>query len=284
MAKRPSATLIGGFILGAALLFVAAVAVWGSGRLWEKRYAYVCYFPGSVTGLNVGAAVRYRGVQVGQVTGMRIRFQQPETESSIPVFIEIQGKRLHELGVTAAPTGERLKELIGRGLRARLQAESFVTGQLFVSLDLFPDTPVRLIHGQDQFPEIPTVPTSLEEVTRSLTTVLAHLKEADLAGMAHSLSSAIEGINRLVNTPSVARTLAELPSTVAAARQLLRNFDSGTSDLEHNLQSTLAARGPIILELQRALVDVQHAAEAVRGLAEFLQRNPNAIITGKRRP
>src|SRR5260370_14617735 len=97
MAKRPSPTLVGAFILGGALLMVAAVAIWGSGRLFARRYRYVCYFPGSVNGLKVGAAVKYRGVAIGQVTAMRIRFQQPRDDNRIPVFIEANGERLREL-------------------------------------------------------------------------------------------------------------------------------------------------------------------------------------------
>ncbi|MCU1281931.1 MAG: Mammalian cell entry related domain protein [bacterium] len=284
MARRPSPTVVGAFILGGALLIVAAVAIWGSGRLFERRYRYVCYFPGSVNGLKVGAAVKYRGVPVGQVIGMRIRFAQPRNDPRIPVFIEANGKRIHELGGTDEPSPKLIEELIGRGLRARLDSESFVTGQLYVNLDLFPDTPIRLVHPSGDFPEIPTIPTQLEEATKALSGLLAQLHDADISGIAHSVSNAVEGINRLVNTPSIAHTLAELPSTVAAIRRFAQDLDVGTGKLGQELQSTLAARGPLLVELQRAIIDVQRAAEAVRMLAEFLQRNPNAIIVGKKRP
>src|SRR5258706_12196207 len=89
VAKKPSATVVGAFILGGALLMIAAVAIWGAGHLFERRYRFVCYFPGSVNGLKVGAAVKYRGVAIGQITGMRIRFQQPRDDTRIPVFIEV---------------------------------------------------------------------------------------------------------------------------------------------------------------------------------------------------
>jgi paraquat-inducible protein B len=166
VAKKPSPTIVGAFILGGSLLIVAAIAVWGSGRLFDRRFKYVCYFPGSVNGLRVGAAVKYRGVPVGQVTGMRIRFEQPREDTRIPVFVELSARRLRELGSSEAPTPKLLGELIGSGLRARLDSESFVTGQLYVNLDMFPSTPIRLLQGG--FPEIPTVPTPLEEAPKSL--------------------------------------------------------------------------------------------------------------------
>lgn len=283
MAKKANATLVGAFILGGALLMVAAVAIWGSGRLFQRRYQYVCYFTGSVNGLQIGAPVKYRGVLIGQVTAMRIRYAQPADDTRIPVFVELEGKRVRELGASEDPAPKLVDRLIAQGLRARLESESFVTGQLYVNLDRFPDSPLILVHGGG-FPEIPTIPTQLEQATKALSGLFAQLKDADIAGIAHSLSSAIEGINRLVNTPSVAHTLAELPSTVGAVRQLMRDVDSRVGKVGDDLQATLAVRGPMLIELQRTFVDVQRAAQAVRALAEFLQRNPNAIIVGKKRP
>jgi paraquat-inducible protein B len=279
MARKLSPTLVGVFVFGAALLFVAGLAFWGSGRMFERRYRFVCYFPGSVNGLKVGSAVKYRGVPLGEVTGMRIRFEQPESDPRIPVFVEVSGKRLRELGAPKAATSQIAKELIDRGLRARLESESLLTGQLYVNLEWLPDTPAHLLAGGG-YPEIPTVATPMEEAITSVTGLLAQLKELDLAGTMRSLSSAIEGVNRLVNKPSVARTLAELPSTVAAVRRLVEDLNAGLGKLGPSLQAMVGARG----SLERTLVDVQHAAEAVRQLADFLRRNPNALITGKKRP
>jgi paraquat-inducible protein B len=283
VAKKPNPALVGAFLLGAALLAVAAVAIWGSGKLFDRRYRYVCYFPGSVNGLAVGAPVKYRGVPIGLVVGMRIRHEQPRSDTRIPVFVDLSAKRLRELGAISDPSPNLLRELIASGLRARLDSESLVTGQLYVNLDMFPDSALNLIHGRG-YPEIPTIPTPLEEATKSLSALLSQIQKADIAGTARSLSSAVEGINRLVNTPAIARTLAELPSTVVMVRRLMQDTDINVGRVGESVQATLAARGPLINELQRALVDVQHAAEAVRALAQFLQRNPNALLVGKKQP
>ena len=280
MAKKSNPTVVGAFILGGALLIVAAVAIWGSGKLFERHYRYICYFPGSVNGLAIGAAVKYRGVPVGQVIGLRVRYDEAPDDTRIPVFIELSGKRVRELGATEDPTPKLVQRLIESGLRARLDSESFVTGQLYVNLDLFPDSPLTLVHAKGGYAEIPTIPTQLEEATKSLSALLTQLKSVDLAGMARSLSSAIEGLNRLLNTPAVARTLAELPSTVATIRWMVQDVDTGVG----RVGESLTVRGPVFVELERALVDVQRAAQAVRALAEFLQRNPNALIVGKKRP
>jgi paraquat-inducible protein B len=284
VSKKPSPTLVGAFVLGAAMLVVTAVAIWGSGRLFDRRYRYVCYFPGSVNGLKIGAPLKYRGVPVGQVIGMRIRYRQPPDDRRIPVFVEASGKRLHELGASDADMPQLINQLIQSGLRARLETESFVTGQLYVNLDLYPESELRLLHVQGGFPELPTVPAPLEEAAKSLTGLVAQLKKLDLSGTASSLKSTIEGINQLVRTPSVAKTIAELPSTVASVRQLVQHVDSGVDKIGKGLQTSLAVHGPVFSELERALSDVQRAAASVHELAEYLRRNPNALIVGRKRP
>jgi paraquat-inducible protein B len=283
MSKKPSPTLIGVFVLGGAALLVVAVIVWGSGRLFERRIQYVCYFPGTVNGLTAGAPVRFRGVPIGEVSNIRIRYDQATDDNRIPVFIELSEKRIYDFGVHERRLAPLVEALIKKGLRAQLENQSLVTGQLYVNLDFFPNTPIQLVHTQRGYPEIPTIPAPLEEAKNTISGLVDQLGRMDLAGIARSLENTIEGINRLVSTPSIAQTLKELPSTVASVRGLVQNVDAGLGRVGQEVQSVLAARGPVLADLQRALVDVQHAAEAVRRLAEYLERNPNALIVGKKR-
>src|SRR5262245_46226370 len=121
MSKRVDSAVIGMFVVGALVLVVAAVLVWGSGRFFRSTTRYVAYFDGSVNGLEVGAPVKARGVTIGKVVAIRLRYRQSPTERRVPVFAEVDVKRLIELGVEA-PTASRLGEMIARGLRARLES------------------------------------------------------------------------------------------------------------------------------------------------------------------
>ena len=71
MSKQANSKLIGAFVIGAIALFLAGLMVLGGGQLFTKRETYVIYFPGSVNGLKVGAAVNFRGVTIGEVTDVR---------------------------------------------------------------------------------------------------------------------------------------------------------------------------------------------------------------------
>src|SRR5258706_1731241 len=76
MARKPHPARIGAFVIGSIVLAVVAVMIWGSGALFERKYEYVCYFPYSVSGLSKGAPVKYRGVEVGVVKDIKVRFRQ----------------------------------------------------------------------------------------------------------------------------------------------------------------------------------------------------------------
>jgi paraquat-inducible protein B len=299
MPRKPNPKKVGVFVLGGALLIALAVGIWGSGRLFRRHYRYVCYFSGSVNGLDIGSPVKYRGVPVGRVVDMRVHFEQSKEDTRIPVFIELAEGRLKELGVNDGLDKKILRELIDRGLRARLESISLVTGQLYVNLDLFPDNQADLVHSAPgTYPEIPTMPTTLEEAGKSLNAILRQMKNIDFGSALKSLALTIDGINRLVNKPAIGATLAELPSTVASLRQLARSLGTELSGLSTSLQATLeelrqslggaraliGMRGPVVVELQRTFIGVQKAADSIRALAEFLQRNPNALIVGKKRP
>lgn len=291
MAKKTNPAVIGAFVAGALVLALAAVVVWGSPTLFERKYQYVCYFDGSVNGLVRGAPMKYRGVEVGVVKDIRVRYRQAPDDHRIPVFVESYGKRLRELGGEQEPTPETLRALIARGLRARLATQSLVTGVLYIGLDFAPGTPVRLSELPDGgMAEIPTLPTELEEATKSVTDVLANLKAADFKGMIESISGAADGVSDLTRTPALRTTLQELPGVVTAVHELAKTADKTVGragvvvedahEMVETARGTIAPHAPLSVDVAQTLSDVDKAAVAVRELADFLRRNPHAIVAG----
>jgi paraquat-inducible protein B len=312
--KPPSPTVVGTFVVCGLILIAVAVGVWGSGTLFQKKFIFVCYFKGSVNGLTVGAPVKYRGVDVGQVIDVRIRYAQRPNDTRIPVFVEIFSHRARELGAEAS---EFVKVLVARGLRAQLGSQSLLTGQLYVYLDYFPDSPVELSEVIGDYPELPTVTTPLDEARDALAALVTQFKNADLA---HSIADTLETIRRLVGNPGLAKALADLPATIEALRALVADpaLKRALAELPATVQSvhqavagldgkigpvatdlsataksatatmtalrgTVAADGKLVLDLDRALQKVDRAAQAVQSLAESLERNPSSLIFGRKR-
>jgi len=305
MGKKVSPTTIGVFVIGAIVLIVVAISVWGSGRLFKTRYPFVCYFPGSVNGLSAGAPVKFRGVQVGQVTDIRLVYAQTQGAPRIPVFISIDADRVRGLG-RADFNPSTVRELIENGLRARLQTLSIVTGVLFVDFDLEPDTTVDMVQPPDEWPpEIPTLPTPLEEATKTIGDVLAQLKEVDFKGIAAAARRAIDGVDRVVANPNLVAAIDELPDTVAAARGVLTKLNTQTGPITDGvrqvtvdarrtlerlrvtvdqIQGLIAPEAPLSIDVARTLADVGRAARAVQSLADFLERYPNSVVFGPPKP
>lgn len=293
MRDKPRPALIGAFVLGAIALAIAAVALWGSSRLFERKYRYVCYFPGSVNGLSVGAPVKYRGVTIGSVREMRIPYVRSDTR--IAVIVELYGKQSEARGTLYDPTPAAIEGLVARGLRARLEAESLVTGQLFVSLDLIPNAPrPPPAPSRDALPEIPAVPSTLQQIGGTVSSLAEQLKAADIGGMVQSVTRTFDAVTRVANDPELARALASLPAAVASFQRLSTQLSRTLAGLDQTLASltttigdvrgVVSPQGRVVVELERTLDDLRRAAESVRQLAEYLQQNPNALLVGKKRP
>lgn len=302
MHRPSSAAAIGAFALGAIALGITAVVLWGSGRFFRETVRCVCYFEGSVEGLEVGAPVKARGVLVGRVVRIQLRFRQRTNDDRIPVFIELDQKRLIGLGAQR-PEQRELDMLIKNGLRARLESQSFVTGALFVNFGMHPREPARFseLDPAGGYPEIPTVPRQLEKLGDSVQAIIAELEDVDFVAMTKAITAAASSIDGLAGA-KLPPAVAELRAALGTYKKLGTNLDAdlkpllaeaqsavgdarkalvGVNDAAGSASQLVAPKAALSVRLNEALGDVSRAAEAVRDLAEYLQRNPNALIVGK---
>jgi paraquat-inducible protein B len=253
MGRRANPTLIGAFVVGAAALVVIGLLVFGRGQFFSERRTYVLYFDGSVKGLNVGSSVDFQGVKVGTVTDIKVQVIPQTNEVRTPVYIQIERDRVGQ--VNGRETGEEQREflqsLIQQGLRAQLDMQSFVTGQLIVQLGFHPDTPVRLVGGDSNVPEMPTIPTTLQQAQAAAQDVLEKIQQLPLDELFANFTETVRGTNRLVNSPELHALVHSLSDTVTDVQRLIRQID------------------PHIL---RVLDDVGGASAGVRALMADLQQ------------
>jgi paraquat-inducible protein B len=158
MSARANPTIIGAFVLGAFILLVAGLLLWGGTGMFKPRYRVVMYFDAAVTGLQKGAPVILRGVRVGEVTDVHVRWGT----WLATVYADLEPDVLK--GVRPRDLDASLRQVIQeRNLRAQLRMQSFVTGVLYVALDDFPGTPIVLRGLDKDVHELPTVPTDIEK-------------------------------------------------------------------------------------------------------------------------
>jgi paraquat-inducible protein B len=320
MGKKASPTIIGAFVVGAVALAVLGVIVFGSGQYFKHLERFVLFFPGSVNGLSVGASVKFKGVDIGHVSDIRLVLRREEGNKddnraiTIPVYVEFDPSKVTFDGHTLEMSDPaNLQRLIQRGLRGQLQAQSLVTGLLFVQIDFFPDSPITFILPQPSNPiEIPTVPTTLEEASTAAREIIDELRNLKLGPLVQDASEALENANKLLSSPALHNTVDALPNTINQLNQTIASFHDLSEDvrgrvtpLASRLDSTLvgadqtfssvretasSARvliepgSPLDHDLRATLRDVGSAARSLAQLADFLQQNPTALLYGQQPP
>jgi paraquat-inducible protein B len=334
MSKKASPTVIGGFVLGAVFLLVAATMIFGGAQFFETQSRSVAYFPGSVKGLRTGANVLFRGVRVGFVEDIQLQGDADTAETLVMVVMRIFPEQYH-LTRDGIPLSERERpqnvsaqvDLIEAGFRAQLGVESFVTGQLVVEFDFFPDTPIVYRGSNPPYPETPTIPNDIEEIVEGVQRFVADIQanldveqltrdlQATASGLrrlvdSEDLRQAVAGFNNLMNADATQALPGDLEKTLADARAaivsvrrlsdganerlgpLLDEFTPVIARLDGTLaaaQNTLESAGrqmqgdtELAHQLTSTLAEVEAASRSLRTFVDLLERNPEALLRGKR--
>lgn len=249
----------------------------------QLRDRFILYFDQSVRGLGVGAPVDYRGVVIGDVARVSLDYNRARASLRPAVEINIYPERLaaslREPGAAQEP-GERRamwRRFIERGLRAQLRTANLITGNLYVTLDMFPkERPVKVKAGAEP-EEIPTLPGGFEELQTSVANVMKKLEQvpfneiaADLRKTVNTLDGTLREVSTLV-TKLGTEIAPELREALKEARATL-----------DRAQQVLAQDSPVQGDLRATLRDVSRAAQSMRNLADYLERHPESIIRGRR--
>jgi len=307
-------------VVGAVALAAAGITVFGSGRFFQKRFTFVMFFSGSITGLSVGSPVEFRGVRVGQVTKIAAVFDPGKLTLTIPVYVEIDPKSLVVSG-SEDPSSilsphDLYKPLLDKGLKAQLDVESFITQQLYINMDFYPDSPTRLVGLDPLHQEIPTIPSLHDQIVQTLQKLPEKIMNVtdgierlvnspaaqeslrDLDGLIHELAGGVKPLMASLTATSdgARRTFAQAEKTLSMkegpAAEMAASFtetmkkagaslDQMRSTLE-SYQQVAVQNASVGYDLTRTLAQLDAAARSVRSLAEYLELHPEAVLKGKR--
>jgi len=200
--------------------------------------------------------VEFRGIKLGRVVSVDLEFDMDKQEFHIPVLVELEPERfsLGFVELTEEEDRNLNEELVARGLRAQLKTGNILTGMLYVDLDFYPDAEEEKIRYVEGMEVIPTVPTSIQEVTRNVTAILNKVKEVPFDKIGADMT----------------RTLSNLDKTIVQAEVTLKSVD--------NMFAEDSALSQELLTSMRELADT---ARSLRILADYLERHPEALLRGK---
>lgn len=324
MKTKLSPFLIGTFVLGGGLLIVVALLSFRSLHLFSKPGGFIAYFNESVQGLDVGSPVKLRGVRVGHVATIRVHYDSNTGLSRVAVIAELDESGLTDPAGEEIRISDRatLERLIDRGLRARMDLVG-ITGLQFVELEFMDPKENPAVSREDAsgYPQVPTVRSGLSELVSNLSRVAGNLNKVDFAGLSRELQSLLATVNRRVNDVDLQRMVAKVTAAAEsieslagseAAKVAFANLNRTATEVQGVAARMDAQIEPVTAELVRTLRSFRDAAEGVQRLvgsqsglgeeavrtlqqvgemaaslqrlADYLERNPNALVTGKRVP
>lgn len=324
MKTKLSPAVVGSFVLGALVLIVAALLSFRSSHLFSKPGRFVAYFNESVQGLDVGGAVKLRGVRAGRVVAIRVHYDSKARQSQVAVVGELEQNVISDRAGQMIRITDRatLQRLIEEGLRAKIDLVG-ITGLQFVELDFLDPQqfPAPRPESGAEYPVVPTVPSGMSELIANLSKIVNNLKQIDFAELSHELKSllatanqevgdldlkkmvakvtaAAESIEALAGSAEAKAAFANLNKTATDVQGLVAKLDTQVEpvraelvrtlhsfhDAAESVRKLLGPQSGLGQEALRTLQQVTETAESLQQLADFLERNPNALITGKKRP
>lgn len=269
MSKPANPTIIGGFVLGAVALVVVGILALSSGVL-RQRIALVTDFPGSVQGLGIGAQVQFQGVPIGQVVAIGLDYLADQNSFRVPVTYEIWPENVRIFGNPQTDdAAEVLQQLVlTRGLHARLDPVSFVTGQYLVTLVLAPGLPApERALDPDGTLRIPALPATRDRMAELVDNI-------DVEGLVATVNDTLTAVREVIESGAVQGAIDDLDRTLTQGQALLANIDSQVGRLADGAAATLAESTKLLQTLNRRVDGVadslERASDEVGSLARTL--------------
>lgn len=263
MSKHANPFLIGAFVLGAMVLTVITILLLAGGQWFQEPRQHVMYFEGAGQGLQEGAPVVFLGVKVGTVKRIHLGLDQESGVFIVAVTVEIQpsmveSSKQENIDLRDPAT---ISTLVKQGLRARLRMQSLLTGQLYIDLDFHPEKPARFISHAPDVSEIPTIPTTVDELASKLEGFPVDKFFADVAIIS-------ESIKQILATPEVQELPRHLESTLIHMTSLARKLDSMTPSLLNEIGVDLRELRKALASAQTVLTKIGTASDRMGAAAE----------------
>jgi paraquat-inducible protein B len=242
------------------------------------------YFKDSLRGMSIGAPVEFRGITIGEVQSMNVEFSEAEAEFRFPVGIAVYPGRLAAIASDSSKATDdpsvrraRFNKMVEHGLRAQLRTGNLLTGQLYVALDFFPDAPKAQIDWTRTPPVIPTVVGSMTEVQETLSRLARTLEKMPLDQIGTDIRQSFKTLNRTLE--SADKFVKRLDADITPAART--TLDEARKTLK-TAEQAIASDAPLQQDMRAMLRELGRTAQSLRALADYLERNPESLIRGKK--
>lgn len=284
---------LGVFVLAGIGLAIALTIIFGSGRFFKKTMTVETYLQGSVTGLDVGASARYRGVRVGKVS--QIFLSNEVYEKSVPIR-DRKSYVVVRIEIDNADGSEeelhKLDELISRNLRAQMKSNG-ITNVNYIEFndsdsEKVESFPPLAYDWTPKYPVIPSLPSQADMLISAIQKAISVVDNLDVSNskdkvdkLVSNLNTAIEGDGK--SNPGLSKTLGDLNTLITSLNQRTNNPEL-TKALDQTVV-TLTSLGKTLNgvqgDTQLTMEQLKQTSNQLNDLTRRLNRNPSSIVLSK---
>jgi phospholipid/cholesterol/gamma-HCH transport system substrate-binding protein/paraquat-inducible protein B len=287
--SNPNYFRLGLFVLAAIGALIALILIFGSGQIFQKTFEVETYIKQSVTGLDNGASVRFRGVKVGQVISVGLTGEiyeknvpLPQRKAYVIVRMLINGDPKEYFGGS--------NNNVAANLRARVKTMG-ITGVNYIELDFeAPNSeyPTLTYTWKPEYPVIPSLPSPADEIFTGLQKVVTNLSALNLAETQQKFDSLVTNLNTVLagsgkGNQGMAQSVQELNT-------LLAKMNSVTSNAELELLTQELVASAVVLRQMLSsaqgdtaitIENLKQASEQLNDLMRVASRSPSSLIWGE---
>ena len=266
---------IGGFTVGALVLLVVGLLMFGGGQFFNAdKIRYVIFFDSSLNGLEVGAPVKMQGVKIGTVTEVKLELDPNTAKVYKPVVVEIDRKsfvgmegRPEEISNDPKRQKANADKMVKEGFRARLEMQSLLTGLLFVDFGMYPDKPAQYTRLDYQgLVELPCIPTTVDVLRSTAEDMMEKLRNVPLDKLVADFSETLREIRNLLGSEEMKRSNAALTKT-------LEGMEKTMAMLNQNLE-------PILRESKATVTSANALVQDSRSMVNDVHRDVRPVLAG----
>jgi ABC-type transporter Mla subunit MlaD len=281
---------LGAFVLGGAFLLAAAVMLFGGGSLLRRKFRCETYVDESVQGLDAGAAVKFRGVQVGRVESIGfVRSRYAVGDTRVRVILTLSPDDAASLG--QGEPEDVFRDYVERGLRVRLASQS-ITGGVYLELDILDpkENPPPSLPWMPDYPVLPSVRSTGTRLMANAEAILARLERVKIDELVDRLMKLAEAAAVAVGTlkPVTEDAKAFIGEAAGLVKDVRRDL---VGETVKDLRSALAALtallekeiGPAVRQLRESAAQVPptlQKAEAALGQLDVSLRRIDRTLAG----
>jgi ABC-type transporter Mla subunit MlaD len=286
--SNPNYFRLGVFVLAAIGVLLAVILIFGSGQIFKKSFYVETYIKQSVTGLDAGASVRFRGVKIGQVTMIGLSGDIYERDlpfhdrrQYVVVRMQIFGDKVNE---------SQIGEFVKNNLRARIKSMG-ITGVNYVEFDFVSnaaDSPQLPYEWKPEYPVIPSLPNQADEIISGIQKLIGALNEMNIDGTQKKVDALITNLNVMMagdgkGNEGVIESVKQL--NVIMARIAKVTDKDELNILMRELVGTMVALRQTVTSIQgdtsATIENLKQTSENLNEFSRIASQSPSSLIWGE---